>query len=205
MKTIKTKWMMLLTIILTAITFTACGGGDDDSESGGNGSGVNGYYISGDLYTNADFRNDVVWEYMRISQDAAALFGNPVPTWTLFDSNGLFFPESSDGEREYLRNNIEVIRVDANFFYSYSGVNIYKLGASGTTGMELLYKFDAGEYGILGFYGYNDDIYTYTREGNKLIVDVGDGKNTNTFVITGNGLSLNGGGNYIKYDPNITY
>ena len=113
MKTKQTKWMMLLAIMLTAITFTACGS-DDDSESGGNGSGVNGYYISGNLYTNADFRNDVVWEYMRISQDAAALFGNPVPTWTLFDSNGLFFPKSSDGEWEYLRNNIEVIRVDDN-------------------------------------------------------------------------------------------
>lgn len=89
MKAKQTKWMILLGIIMTAITFTACGS-DDDSESGGNGSGVNGYYISGNLYTNADFRNDVVWEYMRISQDAAALFRNPVPTWTLFDSNGLF-------------------------------------------------------------------------------------------------------------------
>ena len=205
MKTTKTKWMMLLTIILTAITFTACGGGDDDSESGGNGSGVNGYYISGNLYTNADFRNDVVWEYMRISQDAAALFGNPVPTWTLFDSNGLFFPKSSDGNWEYLRNNIEVIRVDYNCIYSYSGVDLYQIGASGTKGMELLYKFDAGEFGTVGFYGFPDDIYVYTREGNKLIVDVGDGKNTNTFLITEGGLILSGGGSYTKYNPNTTY
>lgn len=204
MKTKQTKWMMLLAIMLTAITFTACGS-DDDSESGGNGSGVNGYYISGNLYTNADFRNDVVWEYMRYDKEQSEFWGNSAPTYTLFDSNGMFSPVSSEGELFWLRNRIEVIRVDANFFYSYSGVNIYKLGASGTTGMELLYKFDAGEYGILGFYGYNDDIYTYTREGNKLIVDVGDGKNTNTFVITGNGLSLNGGGSYTKYNPNTTY
>jgi len=204
MKAKQTKWMILLGIIMTAITFTACGS-DDDSESGGNGSGVNGYYISGNLYTNADFRNDVVWEYMRISQDAAALFGNPVPTWTLFDSNGLFFPKSSDGNWEYLRNNIEVIRVDYNCIYSYSGVDLYQLGASGTRGMELLYKFDAGEYGTLGFYGHTDVIYVYRRDGNKLIVDVGDGKNTNTFLITDGGLILSGGGSYTKYNPNTTY
>jgi len=195
---------MLLVIILTAITFTACGS-DDDSESGGNGSGVNGYYISGNLYTNADFRNDVVWEYMRYDKEQSEFWGNSAPTYTLFDSNGMFSPVSSKGELFWLRNKIEVIRVDANFFYSYSGVNIYKLGASGTIGMELLYKFDAGEYGILGFYGYNDDIYAYTRDGNKLIVDVGDGKNTNTFLITEGGLILSGGGSYTKYNPNTTY
>lgn len=204
MKTKQTKLMMLLAIMLTAITFTACGS-DDDSESGGNGSGVNGYYISGNLYTNADFRNDVVWEYMRYDKEQSEFWGNSAPTYTLFDSNGMFSPVSSEGELFWLRNRIEVIRVDANFFYSYSGVNIYKLGASGTIGMELLYKFDAGEYGILGFYGFPDDIYAYTREGNKIIVDVGDGKNTNTFVITGNGISLNGGGSYTKYNPNTTY
>ncbi len=192
---------MLLTIILTAITFTACGGDDDDSESGG----VNGYYISGNLYTNADFRNDVVWENMRISQEAAAFFGNPVPTWTLFNSNGLFFPKSSTGMQEYLRNKIEVIRVDHNCIYSYSGVALYQIGASGTNGMELLYKFDAGEYGTLGFYGHTDVIYVYRRDGNKLIVDAGDGKNTNTFLITEGGLILSGGGSYTKYNPDTTY
>ena len=59
MKTIKTKWMILLGIIMTAITFTACGGSDDDSESGGNGSGVNGYYISDGLYTYTDLKNRI--------------------------------------------------------------------------------------------------------------------------------------------------
>lgn len=205
MKTTKTKWMMLLTIIATAFAFSACGGDDDKGSGGGGNEGITGYYISGRLYSNNDFKGDAVWELMRYDKEQSEFWGNSAPTYTLFDSNGMFSPVSSEGELFWLRNRIEVIRVDANFFYSYSGVNIYKLGASGTTGMELLYKFDAGEYGILGFYGYNDDIYTYTREGNKLIVDVGDGKNTNTFVITGNGLSLNGGGNYIKYDPNITY
>ena len=77
--------------------------------------------------------------------------------------------------------------------------------ASGTKGMELLYKFDAGEYGTLGFYGHTDVIYVYRRDGNKLIVDVGDGKNTNTFLITDGGLILSGGGSYTKYNPNTTY
>ena len=117
----------------------------------------------------------------------------------------LFFPKSSDGNWEYLRNNIEVIRGDYNCIYSYSGVDLYQLGASGTKGMELLYKFDAGEFGTVGFYGFPDDIYVYTREGNKLIMDVGDGKNTNTFLITEGGLILSGGGSYTKYNPNTTY
>lgn len=61
------------------------------------------------------------------------------------------------------------------------------------------------EYGTLGFYGHTDVIYVYRRDGNKLIVDVGDGKNTNTFLITDGGLILSGGGSYTKYNPNTTY
>ena len=192
MKTIKTKWMILLGIIMTAITFTACGGSDDDSESGGNGSGVNGYYISDGLYTYTDLKNRI--------EELAKIFDEDFYTLThpsLFDS---------DGNVIWGGTNLRTfLRVDDNCIYSYSGVDLYQLGASGTRGMELLYKFDAGEFGTVGFYGFPDDIYVYTREGNKLIVDVGDGKNTNTFLITEGGLILSGGGSYTKYNPNTTY
>lgn len=202
------SFLFIITVVVGSMCLASCGG-DDDSKSAGsdNGvsSGLNGYYIEGDLYTNTDFRNDVVWDYMRIHQEAAALWGSPIPTWTLFDSNGLFFPKSSDGELEWLRQKPTFLRVDDNCVYSYSGIGLYQLGASGTRGKELLYKFDAVEYGELGFYGFPDNIYVYKRDGNRLVVDVGDGKNTNTFLITDGGLVLSGGGSYKKYNPNTTY
>jgi len=190
MKTIKTKWMMLLVIILAAVTFTACGG-DDDSESGGTSSGVNGYYISDGLYTYTDYKNRL--------EDLANIFDRDFYEMThpFFDSDGHCI-WASYNERTF-------IRVDDNCIYSYSGVTLYQLGASGTKGKELLYKFEAGEFGTVGFYGFPDNIYVYTRDGNRLIMDVGDGKNTNTFLITEGGLILSGGGSYTKYNPNTTY
>ena len=200
---IKSMFLMLCGMMMVA-SFTACGG-DDGDDNGGSGNGVNGYYICGDLYTNSDFLNDNVWELMRYNKEQSEYWLGTTVTYTLFDSNGLFFPKGSDGEQFWLRNKISVIRVDDNCFYSYSGIGLYKLGASGTRGMELLYQFDAGEYGILGFYGYPDTSYYYTRDGNRLIVDVGDGKNTNTFVISSSGLNLSGGDRYTKYNPNTVY
>ena len=203
MTIMKNLWSLLtvLLVVVFSMCFTSCG--DDDSGDGGS-SGINGYYIEGSLYTNTDFKNDNVWWNMQISKEAAEYYGNTL-TFTLFDSNGHFFPRSSDGGYLWLEYEPTFIRVDDNCIYSYSGISLYQLGASGTSGRELLYKFDAGEYGTLGFYGLPDAIYVYTRDGNRLIMDVGDGKHTNTFVITDGGLVLSGGGSYTKYNPNTTY
>ena len=202
----KNLWSLLVIMMTAMVSFclSACGG-DDGVDNNGNGSGVNGYYISGDLYTNTDFMNDYVWELMRIKKEAAEFYGNPIPTFTLFNSDGLFFPRSSDGEQFWLDADVSFIRVDDNCIYSYSGVSLYKLGASGTRSMELLYQFNTEEYGTLGFYGIPDANYVYTRDGNRLIMDVGDGKHTNTFVITDSGLNLSGGGKYTKFNPNTVY
>ena len=168
--------------------FTSCGG--DDSDDGGS-SGLNGYYIEGGLYTYTDYKNRL--------EDLANIFDRDFYEMThpFFDSDGHCI-WASYNERTF-------IRVDDNCIYSYSGVTLYQLGASGTKGKELLYKFEAGEYGTVGFYGFPDNIYVYTRDGNRLIMDVGDGKHTNTFVITDGGLVLSGGGSYTKYNPNTTY
>ena len=118
-----------------------------------------------------------------------------MPSDNPFDSYG----------RASLDNVPTFLRVDNDCIYSYSGVSLYQLGASGTRGRELLYQFNSGEYGTLGFYGFPDANYVYTRDGNRLIMDVGDGKHTNTFVITESGLNLSGGGSYTKYNPNNYY
>lgn len=190
MTIMKNLWSLLavLSVVVFSMCFTSCGG--DDSDDGGS-SGLNGYYIEGGLYTYTDYKNRL--------EDLANIFDRDFYEMThpFFDSDGHCI-WASYNERTF-------IRVDDNCIYSYSGVTLYQLGASGTKGKELLYKFEAGEYGTVGFYGFPDNIYVYTRDGNRLIMDVGDGKHTNTFVITDGGLVLSGGGSYTKYNPNTTY
>ena len=182
----KKNLLCLLAIMMaTMVSFslTSCGGDD-----GGNGNGVNGYYISDGLYTNTDFMNDRRWSWLKLVEE----WGDYIEP---FDTDGYFSLDDVPS----------IFRVDDKFIYSYSGIGLYQIGASGTRGKELLYQFDAGEYGTLGFYGYPDANYYYTRDGDKLIMDVGDGIHTNTFVITSSGLNLSGGGSYTKYNPNTVY
>ena len=182
------KMMMLLATVLAAMTFAACGNDDDNDDGGsGSGSGVTGYYYKVVNGRSPSDQLEAIRTWYDINKEIDERWGE---TPTDFLDNGLF--------------DWEFLRIDGNTICGYTA-ETYRLGASGARGKDLLYQFDGEEFGTLGYYGFPGSSYAYQRSGDRLIMDVGDGVHTNTFVITDGGLVLSGGGTYTKYNPNKVY
>ena len=194
------KWIYSMLIVLcgmmVTMTFTACGG--DDGDDGSNGSGLTGWYYEGTPPYKDNF-------FERASD------------YVVFYDDGRWWPRHvwlpscyEDEKNGYIHMVMEytgedgydfIHILDGNSLMYYTGVP-YQYGASGTAGLDCLYKLNTDSYGIIGYYG-GGTYYVYTREGNNIVITQGNEKVI--FTITSDGLLQSGGGKWTKYNPSTVY
>ncbi|MBQ8702559.1 MAG: hypothetical protein IJ549_07335 [Prevotella sp.] len=189
------KWIYSMLIVLcgmmATMTFTACGGDDDDG--GGNGSGLTGWYYSFDYNINS----------VKGLVSAAAKDG-----YESFDDSGMYYPHKGGDfgvvHAHYDFSTLYVMHIkDSQTIECYEVQYLWKPGASGTNGMDLLLQIDCPPVGTLAFYGKPAYYYVYTRNGNT--ISFTDNGEKAVFAITNDGLLQSGGGKWTKYNPSTVY
>ena len=190
---VKSMFVVLCSMMITA-TFVACGGDDNDDNTGGGGgsgtsSGLTGWYIRQDL---KGFWLDLV------ADDSTYEFnmqGEIIGVAHMWGSEQRENMSEGPGQEAYYIPDDET-------FIKYEG-SYYKQNASAAQGKTLLYMFDYKNLGTLGLYAKYTYYYTYWREGNKLYTSE-DG--WTVYTITPSGIIPDGSSFvYSKYDPDIVY
>ena len=208
------KWIYSMLIALcgmiATMTFTACGGDDDDG--GSNGSGLTGWYYTSShtdgIYTGEEIlsmcREDLLKDGTIKADDyfyPDGLFGKTPPAREYWDGTVWVVEEAVT---PYLYKTLYVMHIiDNQTIECYETSDLWKLGASGAKGLDLLYQISCPYLGTLAFYGKPAYYYVYTRNGNT--ISFTDNGEKVVFAITSDGLLQSGGGKWTKYNPSTVY
>ena len=198
-------WSMMMLMVMTLPLMVSCGG-DDSGESGpSGGSGVNDAWYASRIVTHFQTDDPVIkaniekyfnerGRYQEIGEQYWQLAGRSSY------ENGVIHA-TPIGPATYIDEIYAAHIVSDNTIAFYEG-GLFKYGASGTTGLQLLYRIQDDLLGDVAYYGYSPRYYTYSREGNAFVFFEGEEKIT--FTISGNELII-GGTKLTKFNPNTIF
>lgn len=165
---------------------TACSEGSDGDNGGGNNGGDTWYVrnlITSFPVTSAGY--GYYKDYVLAHIDDLFRYDGRYDGHSINVPNG----QSFVGPATY-KDEINVIHItDDNTIEEYDGY-LYKYGASGASGMKLLYRVSSISLGEVAFYASSPHYYTYSRDGNLITFYLDNTKYTGT--ITSDGLVIDG-------------
>ena len=195
-------WSILMLMAMALPLTIACGGDSDDGNTGGGGgSGSGGGWFANKIVTSMSvsyegegYYKDYVLEHIDEFFLSDGRYGGSI---TLPDGMTSHGPA-------YCNDDIDVIHiVNDNSLEYYEHCYLYKYNASGTKGKTLLYRVTGSSLGDVAFYASTPRYFNCSRAGNVITVFSGEFKGT--ISVTGDGILLDGGEKWSKFNLGQTY